>query len=245
MRSNRAPDPALDFASWILFEDPQLLAVGKPAGVLSQGGEGGEGRNLVDLARAYLGVASGVGVLHRLDRNVSGVVLLAKDPRAASKLTQAFAKGEVERVYEAVSLVRRAPAEPSFIVDAWLRKDETRNQVEARDARSLERLSPAIRKEFRESRTDVRVLSRHAPKLGPIARCEVRPITGRSHQIRVHLAFVGLPIVGDPKYGVASRTVSRPLLHSTKLSFRHPKTSKPIEVLCPLPWDDSLLESLS
>ncbi len=245
MRSNRAPDPALDFPSWILFEDPHVLAVAKPAGVLSQGGEGGEGINLVDLARAYLGVTAGVGVLHRLDRNVSGIVLLAKEPRAASTLTRAFAKGEVERVYEAVSLVRREPAESSFVVDAWLRKDEARNQVEARAKASLEKLSPALRGEFREARTEVRIVARARPPLGPIARCEVRPITGRSHQIRVHLAFVGLPIVGDPKYGAPSRTVSRPLLHSTRLVFRHPKTSKPVEILCPLPWSDSLLESLS
>src|SRR4051812_1983152 len=82
----RAPAPELDFARWILWEDEHLIAVDKPAGVLSQGGEGGEGINLVDLARAHLGI-DGIGVLHRIDRNVSGVVLIAKGPRAARAVT--------------------------------------------------------------------------------------------------------------------------------------------------------------
>jgi 23S rRNA pseudouridine1911/1915/1917 synthase len=240
-----APAPTLDFRSWILFEDDWIIAVDKPAGVLSQGGEGGEGHNLVDLARAYLSVPSGVGVLHRLDRNVSGVVLLAKEPRAAGTLTRAFAKGQVERVYEAVSRVRIEPSSERFEVDAWLRKDERTNEVEARDARSLEHASPAIRAEFRESRTDVRVIERLAAPIGPLARLEVRPITGRSHQIRVHLAWAGLPIVGDPKYGVLSRAVSRPLLHATAVRFRHPRTQKPVEITSVLPWEHTLLQSLS
>lgn len=240
-----APAPALDFRSWIVFEDEWLLVVDKPAGVLSQGGEGGEGINLVDLAREHLSVASGVGVLHRLDRNVSGLVLLAKDPRAASVLTRAFAKAQVERVYDAVSLVRIEPAEPRFIVDAWLRKDEARNIVEARDQRSLDAASPAIRAEFRESRTDVTVVRRWSAPLGKLARSEVRPITGRSHQIRVHLAWSGLPIVGDPKYGVLSRSIARPLLHARALRFRHPRTQKPVEIERTAPWDDALLESLA
>src|SRR5688572_7737100 len=94
----RAPDPELDFASWIAWGDEHLVAVDKPAGVLSQGGEGGRGRNLVDLARAHFGVP-GIGVLHRIDRNVSGLVLLALDARAARGLSAALARGEVEREY--------------------------------------------------------------------------------------------------------------------------------------------------
>lgn len=254
-----APAPVLDFRSWIIFEDPWIIAVDKPAGVLSQGGEGGAGHNLVDLARDY--VASGaavsdpaarapsqahsIGVLHRLDRNVSGIVLLSKDARTASTLTRAFASNKVERVYEAISLVRVEPTQERFIVDAWLRKDERRNEVEARDTRSLEHSSPAIRAEFRESKTDVRLLERLRAPLGPLVRSEVRPITGRSHQIRVHLAWSGLPIVGDPKYGVESRSIARPLLHSFAIRFRHPRTQKLVEIERRPPWDDALLQSLA
>ncbi len=245
MKRPRAPAPELDFRSWIIFEDEWLLAVDKPAGVLSQGGEGGEGINLVDLARVHLSRPSGIGVLHRLDRNVSGVVLLAKDPRAAGKLTAAFAKGQVERVYEAIVRVLRAPSNDSFTVDAWLRKDEARNEVEARSAAQLALLSAPVRAQFRESKTEVCVIERLAPALGPCARCEVRPITGRSHQIRVHLAFVGLPIVGDPKYGAPARGLHRPLLHATRVRFVHPRTNKPVEITCPVPWSDRELAALA
>jgi RluA family pseudouridine synthase len=241
----RAPAPALDLSAWIVFEDEALLAVNKPAGVLSQGGEGGEGVNLVDLARAYLGRAAGVGVLHRLDRNVSGLVLLAKDPRAAGRLSVAFAQGAVERVYEAVCLVRRAPAEARFRVEVPLRKDDARNQVEACDPARLQRMSEAVRAEFREALTDVRVSQALAPPLGSCVRCEARPITGRSHQLRVHLAFVGLPIVGDPKYGVAAEGVNRPLLHATHLRFVHPRTRETISLDAPVPWTAEDLAALA
>lgn len=244
-RSPRAPEPALDFRAWILSEDDALIAVNKPAGVLSQGGEGGEGRNLVDLARAYLGVERGVGVLHRLDRNVSGVVLLAKDPRAASKLTQAFARAEVERRYEAICLVRRPPASDALVIDPWLRKDEARNEVEALERAALERLPPERRAQFREARTELRVIERWSPPLGTTLRCDVRPVTGRSHQIRVHLAYAGLPIIGDPKYGAPSRSVSRPLLHATRVEFRHPQSGRATVIECAPPWSRALLESLS
>jgi 23S rRNA pseudouridine1911/1915/1917 synthase len=243
--AREAPAPVLDFRSWIVFEDDWLLAVDKPAGVLSQGGEGGEGINLVDLAREYLGVASGIGVLHRIDRNVSGLVLLAKDSKTASTMTRAFAAAKVERVYEAISLVRIAPSQERFVVDAWLRKDARNNLVEASDARSLESRSLHARAEFREARTDLRIVERITAPMGALARCDARPITGRSHQIRVHLAWVGLPIVGDPKYGALSRSVSRPLLHATALRFRHPRTQQPVEILRAPPWDDALLHSLS
>jgi RluA family pseudouridine synthase len=216
----RAPAPKLEFAKWIVFEDAWLLAVDKPAGVLSQGGEGGEGINVVDLARAHLKKPS-VGVLHRIDRNVSGVVLVAKDHGIASAMTRLFASGAVERVYRAI--VRGAPKKDAFTIDAWLKKDESTNEVKARATEA-----PG----FRSAKTDVRVLRR----LGEKTELEVRPITGRSHQIRVHLAFVGLPIVGDPKYGVAEKGTNRPLLHAERVVFTHPRTRKRITIEAPIPW---------
>jgi RluA family pseudouridine synthase len=219
-RGMRAPAPKLDFASWIVFEDAWLLAVDKPAGVLSQGGEGGEGINVVDLARAHLGKPT-VGVLHRIDRNVSGVVLIAKDHGIASAMTKLFATGAVERVYRAI--VRGSPEKDIFTIDAWLKKDERTNEVRARKDEA-----PG----FRPAKTDVRVIRR----MGAKTELEVRPITGRSHQIRVHLAFAGLPIVGDPKYGVADRSTNRPLLHAERVSFMHPRTKKRVTIEAPIPW---------
>jgi len=216
----RAPAPKLDFAKWIVFEDAWLLAVDKPAGVLSQGGEGGEGINVVDLARAYLKKPS-VGVLHRIDRNVSGVVLIAKDHGIASAMTKLFATGAVERVYRAI--VKGSPKEDAFTIDAFLKKDERTNEVKARSTEA-----PG----FRSAKTEVRVLRR----LGEKTELEVRPITGRSHQIRVHLAFVKLPIIGDPKYGVLDKGTNRPLLHAERVSFVHPRTRKRVTIEAPVPF---------
>ena len=216
-----APAPKLEFAKWIVFEDAWLLAVDKPAGVLSQGGEGGEGINVVDLARAYLKKESSVGVLHRIDRNVSGVVLIAKDHGIASAMTKLFASGAVERVYRAI--VKGSPKEDAFTIDAWLKKDERTNEVKARASEA-----PG----FRSAKTDVRVLRR----IGTKTELEVRPITGRSHQIRVHLAFAGLPIIGDPKYGVVEKSTNRPLLHAERVTFVHPRTRKPVTIEAPIPW---------
>ena len=196
--------------------------------MLSQGGEGGAGVNVVDLARAHLAKPSGVGVLHRIDRNVSGVVLVAKEHGIASAMTKLFAKGEVERTYRAI--VRGAPRAEAFTMDAWLKKDARTNEVRAKD-------DPGGDREYRAARTEARVLRR----LGAYAELEVRPITGRSHQIRVHLAHAGLPIVGDPKYGVAARGVNRPLLHAERVSFVHPRTRKRVTIEAPVPWRDDVL----
>src|SRR5258708_3142264 len=136
--TRRAPTPrfpaeALDFGRWILWQDEWLLAVDKPAGVLSQGGEGAAGKNVVDLARAHLGRA-GVGVLHRIDRNVPGVVLIAKEPGMASAMTKLFAKGQVERIYRAI--VRGSPPD-ALVMTAWLAKDRIANEVRARPEKEL------------------------------------------------------------------------------------------------------------
>lgn len=228
-----APVPS-DLDGWILWRDAHLVAVDKPAGVLSQGGEGGAGINLVDLARARLGRAS-IGVLHRLDRNVSGIVLLALDPVAARGVSEALAAGDVLREY--VAVVRGRPGRDEMTIDAPLVKDPRTNQVRA--------LAPSEHDAAaKPARTEVVVERRLGSPLGALAVLAVRPITGRSHQIRAHLAHVGLPIVGDPKYGVAARGVHRPLLHARRMRFVHPITAEAIEIRCPPPWREAELATL-
>lgn len=208
------------FGEWILWQDESLVAIDKPAGVLSQGGSAGS--NLVDLARAHFGM-SHIGVLHRIDRNVSGIVLLALHARAAKGLSESLRAQEVEREYEAV--VRGKPSAEAFVIDAPLEKDERSNIVAVSSSKNA-----------KPARTEVRVEHLFRAPLGSCAVLSVRPITGRSHQIRVHLAHASLPILGDPKYGAAARGLHRPLLHARRMKFVHPMTGAIVEIASRPPW---------
>ncbi len=230
------PSPALEFASWIVWEDEWLVAVDKPAGVLSQGGEGGAGRNLVDLARAHYGLPA-MGVLHRIDRNVSGVVLLAKDPRAARGLSEMMGTDAIERVY--VAVVLGSPEREAFDIDASLVKDARVNEVTAFADPSA--APPGLRELLKLARTSVAVTRRFRAPIGECAVLDVRPRTGRSHQIRAHLKFARLPILGDPKYGVAVDGLRRPLLHAGRVGFTHPMTQQAVECVASVPWADGTL----
>lgn len=240
--TRRAPTPAIEFARWIAWEDEGLLAIDKPAGVLSQGGGDRGAPNLVDLARAHLD-ARGIGVLHRIDRNVSGLVLIAKHARAASAMSRLFRDGAVQREYRAV--VRGHPPAEAFTLEAWLAKDERTRQVHAATPAELARMPEATRQSFRPARTQAAVVRRFRAPLGSCAELSLRPITGRSHQLRAHLAHAGLPIVGDPKYGIRARGINRPLLHAARLAFTHPRTGERVSIEAPVPWSDALIHSLT
>jgi RluA family pseudouridine synthase len=219
----------------IVWESEGLAVVDKPAGVLSQ--PGADGPNLVDQARAHF-AQSTIAVLHRLDRNVSGLVMLATRKNEARAMSEAFAAGVVDRRY--VAIVRGVPPE-AITIDAWLDKDESRNVVRARDEGAL---GPGDREAFVPARTEVRLEARFSALFGRAAAVEARPITGRSHQIRVHLAHVGLPIVGDAKYGFPVRGLDRPLLHARELRFQHPTTREAIVLRAPEPWDLAEIRTL-
>jgi len=216
----------------ILHEDNHCLAVDKPAGLLSQGDSTGE-PSVVDLARDYLKARFAkpgnvyVGLVHRLDRPTSGVLLLARTSKGASRLSEQFRDGQVAKTYEAI-------AEGSWPDEAgewedWLLKDDRTNVVAAVPPRT-----PGAQ----SARVAYRVIARRPGRL----TLELSPTTGRGHQLRVQLASRGLPIVGDSKYGARSRLMAldglpRIALHARELRFRHPTRPELLTIVAPPPAD--------
>jgi 23S rRNA pseudouridine1911/1915/1917 synthase len=216
----------------ILYEDNHCLAVAKPAGMLAQGDATGA-PSLVDWAEHDLRIRyhkpgnAFVGLLHRLDRPVSGVVLLAKTSKAAARLSTQFRESQIDKVYWAIVEGRPASSEGRWT--DWLWKDERRNVVDV--------VSPDV-EGAKEAGLEFRVLSRQRDR----SVLELRPFTGRGHQLRVQLASRGLPIVGDRKYGAKSSLLAedggfRIALHARSLIFLHPTRQEPISVLAPVPAD--------
>ena len=216
----------------ILFEDNHCLVVNKPAGLLAQGDITGD-ESLVDIAKTYLKTTYAkpgevyLGLVHRLDRQTSGVILLARTSKAAGRLSEQFRRGEIEKTYWAIVEGSIDGDDGSF--HDYLLKDPTTNHVEA-----LEGPSPGSV----EAILDYKVIDR----VGRKCWLELRPRTGRSHQLRVQLASRGLPIFGDRKYGAtsvlgASDGGYRIALHARSLKFGHPTKKEPVECSAPI-WPD-------
>jgi 23S rRNA pseudouridine1911/1915/1917 synthase len=218
----------------ILFEDNHCLAVNKPAGLLSQGDETGD-PDLVSWARGHLKERHAkpgnvyVGLVHRLDRPTSGVLLLARTSKAAGRLSEQFRAGHVSKVYWAV--VEGLPDPPHGQWQDVLEKDRAENRSRVRREAGSEATGRVARVEYRT-----------LAKLRGQSLLELRPETGRSHQLRVQLSDRALPIVGDRKYGASSvlRAADghhRIALHARELSFTHPTRAERIVVTAPLPED--------
>jgi 23S rRNA pseudouridine1911/1915/1917 synthase len=204
------------------FEDEHLLVVDKPAGIVVHPAPGHPGGTLVHglLGRIAGGQEDRPGIVHRLDRDTSGLLVVARHEEAYRRLQNLVRQRRLERRYKA--LVRGRPRSWRGRIEAPIgrdRHDPTR--------RSLDTDSP------REAVTDFEVehlLDRHA-------LLDVRLETGRTHQIRVHLAAIGLPVVGDPVYGVSDSQLKRQFLHAWRLAFPHPIGGEQIRVESPLPGD--------
>jgi 23S rRNA pseudouridine1911/1915/1917 synthase len=216
----------------VLLEDNHCLAVNKPAGLLAQGDETGA-PSLVDLARDYLKAKYAkpgnvfVGLVHRLDRPTSGVVLLARTSKGAERLSSQFREGTVRKVYRAV--VEGSPADDAGEWTDQLAKDEARNVVSVVEAGDPE---------GRDAHVAFRVVERR----GATTLLELIPTTGRGHQLRVQLASRGMPIVGDRKYGARSTLLARDglprvALHAFELTFRHPTRPESLTITAPIPTD--------
>jgi 23S rRNA pseudouridine1911/1915/1917 synthase len=207
----------------IAYEDEHLLVVDKPAGVVVHPSAGHATGTLVHgvLAR---GAAGGdeerPGIVHRLDRDTSGLLVVARSEEAHRRLKRLVQRRELERTYR--TLVRGRPRSRAGRIEAPIgrdRRDPTRQ--------SLDTDRP------RDAVTHFELVE----QIGEYALLRVRLETGRTHQIRVHLAAIGLPVVGDAVYGAPDPALGRQFLHATRLAFTHPFTEARIEVESPLPAD--------
>ncbi len=220
----------------VLFEDNHCLAVLKPARVLTAGDRTGD-VSLLEMAREYLKEKYQkpgnvfVGLVHRLDRPVSGVVLFARTSKAAARLSEQFREGTVRKVYRAIVAGNVADPDGEFV--DWLVKNENTNVV-----RSVASGSPGARKS--------RLRFRRLKSANGLTLLEITPETGRSHQIRVQLAVRGHPIYGDKKYGSQHALRGAIALQAAELTFDHPTRHEPVTVTAPDPssWRQLISASL-
>jgi 23S rRNA pseudouridine1911/1915/1917 synthase len=208
----------------IVFSDEHLLVVNKPAGVVVHPA-GGHERGTLAHGLLSLGAAGGdperPGIVHRLDRDTSGLLVVARSEEAHARLTWAIRKRLVDRGY--LALVRGTPRSRTGRITAPIGRDRSE-----RTRHSLDTDTP------REAVTWFELRER----LGERSLLEVRLETGRTHQIRVHLEAIDLPVCGDPVYGVAGDLgLERQFLHAYRLAFHHPFTGDRIELESPLPAD--------
>ena len=207
----------------IAYEDEHLLVVDKPAGVVAHPSAGHSTGTLVHGVLAH-GAAGGEaerpGIVHRLDRDTSGLLVVARSAEAHERLKRLVQKRGLEREY--LALVRGRPRSRAGRIEAPIgrdRRDPTRH--------SLDTDRP------RQAVTHFELVE----LIGQHALLRVRLETGRTHQIRVHLAAIDLPVVGDPVYGVPDPALGRQFLHASRLAFAHPFTGERVEAESPLPPD--------
>lgn len=209
----------------VLYEDEHVAVVDKPAGMVVHPAFGHQSGTLVNavLARwpqiAEFAEAGRAGIVHRLDKDTSGVILIAKTPLALNSLRAQFKARQVHKRY--LALVEGVPGTTEGVIDAPIGRDPKR------------RKQMAVLREGREAITEFRVLDMFAAH----SLLEAWPKTGRTHQIRVHLAFIGHPVVGDTVYGRRKQTLklSRHFLHAASVNFTIPGTERRITVESPLP----------
>jgi 23S rRNA pseudouridine1911/1915/1917 synthase len=216
----------------ILYEDADLLVIDKPAGLTVHPAVGVRWGTLAAALLAYRPELAGVGgperpgIVHRLDRDTSGLLVVAKNEAARAALARQWKERQVKKGYLALVCGRLEP--PQGVIDAPI----------GRDPRHRQRM--AVLEGGRAARTAYRVrcyLPAGPARQEAYSLVEVTPSTGRTHQIRVHFAALGHPLVGDRAYGRPSSVLRRQFLHADRLAFRHPVDGRPLEFESPLPED--------
>lgn len=191
----------------VLYEDDYILAVDKPINMPTHPSRYNSLVTLANLVRAYIGAPFVFRAITRLDRDTSGIVLIAKDQISASRLSAQMKSGKIEKIYTAI--LKNAPCEREGIIDAPIEREEP------------DSIKRVVREDGKRAITKYRVT-----EIFPDGKalCEVMPITGRTHQIRVHMAHIGAPLDEDFLYG--SSTGKPYSLRCTSLSFFHPHTNE-------------------
>jgi 23S rRNA pseudouridine1911/1915/1917 synthase len=209
----------------ILYEDEQVAVIDKPAGMVVHPAYGHSSGTLVNavLGRwpevARFSAPERAGIVHRLDKETSGVILIAKSAAALENLREQFKARAVEKRY--IALVEGIPQTPEGLIDAPIGRDPN------------QRKRMAVARGGRDARTEYRVIETYAYH----SLLEAFPKTGRTHQIRVHLAFIGCPVVGDNVYGPRKQRIKmkRHFLHAAAITFTLPGDEKRLTVESPLP----------
>ncbi|WP_372787021.1 RluA family pseudouridine synthase [Phenylobacterium sp.] len=234
----------------VLFEDEYLIVIDKPSGMAVHPAPGSETGTLVNALLRHCGASlSGIGgvarpgIVHRIDKDTSGVIVAAKTDAAHQGLSALFAAHDIDRLY--IALTRGAPRAPKGTIEGPIGRS------------SADRKKMAIVKSGgRHAVTHYAVERVFGPAAKPLAaRVACRLETGRTHQIRVHLASVGAPCLGDPAYGsgppaekvraaIAEAGLKRQALHAAVLGFRHPVTGETLRFESPLPPDMAKLQGL-
>jgi 23S rRNA pseudouridine1911/1915/1917 synthase len=234
----------------VLYEDEHLIVVDKPPGMAVHPAPGSESGTLVNALLHHCGDSlSGIGgvarpgIVHRIDKDTSGIVVAAKTDAAHQGLSALFAAHDIDRVY--IALTRGAPRDPKGTIEGAIGRS------------SADRKKMALVKSGgRHAITHYAIERTFGPKEKPLAaRIACTLETGRTHQIRVHLASAGAPCLGDPLYGsgppanavraaVAEAGLTRQALHASVLGFRHPVTGQTMRFESPLPADMAALQAL-
>jgi len=225
--ASRSNPPLKPIKFPIVYEDPSLLVIDKPSGTAVHGGSG-VSYGVIESLRAERPQAKMLELAHRLDRDTSGLLMVAKKRSALVELHRMLREGEVVKIY--VAVVKGVPAKKEFDIRESLHK-----YVNAKGERRV-----AVKAGGMEAATRVKVLS----SANGLSVLELRLLTGRTHQIRVHLAHAGHPVLGDDKYGdfelnraLARQGVKRLFLHARRLVCAHPASKEKLTFEAPVPAD--------
>jgi len=209
----------------VIYQDEDVIVVDKPPGLTVHPAPGHPGGTLVNALLALAPELADVGdkirpgIVHRLDRDTSGLLVIARNERARVGLTRQLKQREVSKTY--LALVQGVPQPPQGTIEAPI----------GRHPRNRKKM--AVIAGGREAETRYRLRE----EIDGFALLEVEPVTGRTHQIRVHLAAIGHPVVGDTTYGKRSQIVGRQFLHAWRLAFDLPSSGRRVEFESPLPAD--------